>query len=290
MAAGRSARCWTGAGAPGGRAALLARLAELGALRLDLEGPVDAWPERLLREKLELIADPGGRAAALAPVDQMIRARDAVAATAGDPAGLQRALAGLAETFEQVTGSAATRRAGANYAGRTLVYHRCGPGRAGGAGRGGDPGAGGAARPGAGQRPLAGQRHHRQVPGAVRGPARPRERPGRRRARAAAAAAHRGVALPVTARGRGVGELAAASVAELQRRWQQVLGPPSSARRHQVSADAISARAAECFPGAPGRLERRPAALTGHHDRGGLSRRGGARQLPARPRRDTPGH
>jgi hypothetical protein len=51
--------------------------------------------------------------------------------------------------------------------------------------------------------------------------------------------------------GRGVGELAAASMAELQRRWQQVLGPPSSARRHQVSADAISARAAECFPGRP---------------------------------------
>jgi len=109
------------AGTPDARG-LLARLAELGALRLDLEGPADAWPERLLREKLELIADPGARAAALAPVDQMIRARDAVAATAGDPAGLARALAGLAETFEQVTGSPATRRAGANYAGRTLVY------------------------------------------------------------------------------------------------------------------------------------------------------------------------
>src|SRR4029077_16499643 len=44
---------------------------------------------------------------------------------------------------------------------------------------------------------------------------------------------------------------ATASVAELQRRWQQVLGPPSSPSRHQVSADAISARAAECFPGRP---------------------------------------
>ena len=51
--------------------------------------------------------------------------------------------------------------------------------------------------------------------------------------------------------GRGVGELAAASVAELQRRWQQVLGPPSSPSRHQVSADAIAARAAECFPAHP---------------------------------------
>ena len=84
------------AGGPEARA-LLARLAELGALRLDLEGPADARPERLLRAKLELIADPAARAAALAPVDQMIRARDAVAAAAGDPAGLARALAGLAE-------------------------------------------------------------------------------------------------------------------------------------------------------------------------------------------------
>src|SRR5579859_4167453 len=42
---------------------LLTRLAELGALRLDLEGPMDAWPERLLRETLEQIADPGARAA-----------------------------------------------------------------------------------------------------------------------------------------------------------------------------------------------------------------------------------
>jgi hypothetical protein len=50
---------------------------------------------------------------------------------------------------------------------------------------------------------------------------------------------------------RGVGELAEASVAELQRRWQQVLGPPSSPSRHQVSAEAISARAAQCFPARP---------------------------------------
>jgi hypothetical protein len=56
--------------------------------------------------------------------------------------------------------------------------------------------------------------------------------------------------------GRGESELVAASVAELQRRWQVVLGPPSSGHRHQVSADAISARAAECFPA-------RPAAWSG---------------------------
>ena len=109
------------AGTPEARG-LLARLAELGALRLDLEGPADAWPERLLREQLELIADADARAAALAPVDQLIKARDAVAATDGDPAGLRQALTDLAQTFEQVTGAPSTRKDGENYAGRTLVY------------------------------------------------------------------------------------------------------------------------------------------------------------------------
>ncbi|HEY6313984.1 MAG TPA: lantibiotic dehydratase, partial [Streptosporangiaceae bacterium] len=109
------------AGAPGAHA-VLTRLAELGALRLDLEGPMHAWPERLLRDELERIADPGTRAAALAPLDELIRARDAVTATAGDPHGLRQALTALAGTFERVTGTASTRRAGENYAGRTLVY------------------------------------------------------------------------------------------------------------------------------------------------------------------------
>jgi hypothetical protein len=109
------------AGAPGAHA-VLTRLAELGAVRLDLEGPMHAWPERLLRDVLGQIADPGARAAALAPVDELVRARDAVAATVGDPARLRGALTDLAQTFEQVTGAASTRRAGENYAGRTLVY------------------------------------------------------------------------------------------------------------------------------------------------------------------------
>ena len=112
---------------------LLTRLAELGALRLDLEGPMDAWPERVLRGKLELIADPDARAAALAPVDQMIRARDAVAAAAGDPDRLHQALAALAETFEQVTGAASTRRAGGELRGPDAGLPGCGTRHAGGA-------------------------------------------------------------------------------------------------------------------------------------------------------------
>ena len=238
------------AGAPGARA-VLARLAGLGALRLDLEGPVDAWPERLLREKLELIADPVARAAALEPVDQMIRARDAVAATGGDPAGLQRALASLAETFEQVTGSPATRRAGENYAGRTLVYQD-------------------AVRDVRVELGEAVTQALAAPLGLVLDSARWlvneitdryrvlfAELLDREMARAGGAPVPLQRLLTVaspylyTAADRGVGEVAAASIAELQRRWEEVLGPPSSARRHQVSAAAISARAAECFPARP---------------------------------------
>ncbi len=237
------------AGAPEARA-VLARLAELGAVRLDLEGPTDAWPERLLRDKLELIADPGARAAALEPVDRLIRARDAVAATDGDPEGLRRALAGLAETFEQVTGSPATRKAGENYAGRTLVYQdavrdvRVELGQA---------------VTGALAAPLglvldSARWLVNDITGRYRGTSRtcstaraPGPAAARCRSRGCSPWQH-----PTCRPGsRAVGELATASVAELQRRWQQVLGPPQSARRHQVSAEEISARAAGCFPARP---------------------------------------
>jgi hypothetical protein len=239
------------AGVPGG-SAVLARLAELGALRLDLEGPADAWPERLLRDKLELIADPDARAAALAPVDQVIKARDAVSAADGDPEGLRRALAGLANTFEQVTGSRSTRRAGENYAGRTLVYQD-------------------AVRDVRVEFGAAVTRALAAPLGLVLDSARwlvnditARYRElftellDRESARADGAPVplqrlltRAAPYLSAGMSGRGVGELAEASVAELQRRWQQVLGPPSSPSRHQVSADAIAAKAAEYFPAHP---------------------------------------
>jgi hypothetical protein len=236
------------AGPPDARG-LLARLADLGALRLDLEGPVDARPERLLRDQLEQIADPRARAAALAPVDRLIKARDAVAATDGDPAGLQRALADLAETFEDVTGAAASRRAGANYAGRTLVYQD-------------------AVRD---VRVELGQAVADALVaplGLVLDSARwlVNEITDKYRVlfadlvdRESARAGGGPVPLPrlltmaapyLYLQG-SRGELAMAGVAELQQRWQQVLGPWQSAGRHQVSAEEIAARAAECFPGRP---------------------------------------
>ena len=230
---------------------VLTRLTELEALRLDLEGPVDAWPERGLRDKLELIADPDARAAALEPVDRLVRARDAVAATAGDPDRLRHALADLAGTFEEVTGAASTRKAGQNYAGRTLVYQdtvrdvRVELGQA----------VTGALAAPLGlvldssrwlvnditdrYRALFTDLHDRETTRAGGEPV-PLQR-----------LLTRASPYLSTYGSRSEGELAGASVAELQRRWEQVLGPAQSPSRHQVSSAAIAAKVAACFPPRP---------------------------------------
>jgi hypothetical protein len=239
------------AGAPDG-GALLARLAELGAVRLDLEGPMHAWPERLLTERLDQIADPAARTAAREPVERMIKARSSVAASAGDAAGLRQALTDLAVVFEEVTGSAATRRAGELYAGRTLVYQDS---------RRDVQVQLGAAVTGALARPLG------LVLDSVRWLVNDitaryrvlfRELLDRELTRAGATSVPLQrlltVASPYLGAAAGskvLSEIAVVSVAELQRRWQEVLGPPASDREHQVSADAIAARVAECFPAGP---------------------------------------
>ncbi|GAB3529837.1 hypothetical protein GCM10027575_70890 [Phytohabitans suffuscus] len=102
--------------------ATLLRLRESGAVRIDLGVPLVIWPERELLARLDAIADPGVRARAREPLDALLRARDAVGAAAGDPDRLFHAMEELAETFSRLTGSPATRRSGATYAGRTLVY------------------------------------------------------------------------------------------------------------------------------------------------------------------------
>ncbi|MCS0600860.1 lantibiotic dehydratase [Streptomyces sp. LP11] len=122
---GRRTTAEVTAAAPGGpRAALpvLVRLHEEGIVRLDLTGPVEARPEHTLRRALARIGDPEVRARALAPVDRLVRLREDVAAAAGDPDRLDPALTALRGAFEDITARDATRRAGADYAGRTLVY------------------------------------------------------------------------------------------------------------------------------------------------------------------------
>jgi hypothetical protein len=91
-------------------------------VRLDLVGPIEAWPERTLLERLERIAHPQAREPALAIVRSLIAARDRVSAAAGDDVALEAALAELGERFQAITGMAAERRPGETYAGRTLIY------------------------------------------------------------------------------------------------------------------------------------------------------------------------
>lgn len=90
-----------------------------------LELPLDAYPERRLRELLERIEDEELRQLALAPLNEMEQAKDAVSAAAGDAAKLDAALGALEEKFTTLTGEASTRAAGRTYAARTLVYEDC---------------------------------------------------------------------------------------------------------------------------------------------------------------------
>ncbi|MBB2914095.1 hypothetical protein FHS43_005407 [Streptosporangium becharense] len=107
--------------APATVAALL-RLREVGAVRIDLSGPLEPWPERTLAARIEAIADPSVRDRIRRPLEELTAARDGVAAAAGDADRLMKAQRELADTFERLTGREAGRRSGGLYAGRTLVY------------------------------------------------------------------------------------------------------------------------------------------------------------------------
>jgi hypothetical protein len=103
-------------------AGLLLRLRGLGVLRIALDYDVTRWPERGLLTSISRIADPQLRGRLAAPVHELVAARDEVAAAAGNPVQLSAALRALGDTFRRHTGTAPTRRPGAAYVGRTLVY------------------------------------------------------------------------------------------------------------------------------------------------------------------------
>ncbi|MFK3982286.1 amino acid adenylation domain-containing protein [Micromonospora sp. NPDC050397] len=105
---------------------LLAELRDAHRVTWSLEVPKeDLFPERSVRQRLDAVTEPGVRVPALRALDELERARDAVAASAGDADRLGEALADLERTFTTLTGAAPTRRAGRVYAGRTLVYEDC---------------------------------------------------------------------------------------------------------------------------------------------------------------------
>jgi hypothetical protein len=109
-------------GSPAALLPALDALVERGALRLDLVGTIEAFPERTLVGRLERIPNAEAREHGLAIVGRLLAARDGVSAAAGDDAALEAALAELGACFEEITGVEGERRGGQTYAGRTLVY------------------------------------------------------------------------------------------------------------------------------------------------------------------------
>jgi amino acid adenylation domain-containing protein len=87
--------------------------------------PGELVPQRALRAQLARIDDPAVREPALAALSELERGRDAVAAAGGDPDRLTAAMTDLQDVFTRHTGSAAVRRPGQFYAGRTLVHEEC---------------------------------------------------------------------------------------------------------------------------------------------------------------------
>lgn len=100
----------------------LLRLRQLGAVQIDLTGALSTWPERELGARIATIGNPVVRAGAGATLSELVSARDAISAAAGQPGRLACASQQLADTFERITGRGASRRGGRAYAGRTLVY------------------------------------------------------------------------------------------------------------------------------------------------------------------------
>ncbi|MFL6162140.1 MAG: amino acid adenylation domain-containing protein [Jatrophihabitantaceae bacterium] len=106
--------------------AVLGRLSDAHRLAWQLElAPQDIRPERSMAQILARVTDPAVRAPAAAALARLTEARDELANAGGDPDRVAKAMAALEESFTRETGIAATRRAGALYAGRTLAYEEC---------------------------------------------------------------------------------------------------------------------------------------------------------------------
>ncbi len=105
--------------------AILKKLHSLRLISLSYELPLDAYPERRLRDLLERVEDESVRRRAMAPLEQLEADRDAVAAAAGDADRLRCALLNMEAHFTALTGDAPSRSPGKMYAGRTLIYEDC---------------------------------------------------------------------------------------------------------------------------------------------------------------------
>lgn len=118
----RTVRILTGDPADPESLAALLRLRELGAVQVDLHVPISSWPERELEDRIRCIADTAVCGRALEPVAELVAARNAVSAAAGDADRVHQATSSLAEVFERIAGVSNRRRTSAGHTGRPLVY------------------------------------------------------------------------------------------------------------------------------------------------------------------------
>lgn len=91
----------------------------------EFEIPVEAQPELTLKQLLQRIEDEREREPAMSMLAQLLNARAALSAAAGDAEKVDRAMSELEATFTRLTGKPPTRLAGSTYAARTLVYEDC---------------------------------------------------------------------------------------------------------------------------------------------------------------------
>jgi hypothetical protein len=87
--------------------------------------PIEANAELNLRSQLLRVQEPALKQAGIEMLDRLENARRKVAAAAGNAGRLSEALHELDLLFRELTNSPARRKAGATYAGRTLIYEDC---------------------------------------------------------------------------------------------------------------------------------------------------------------------
>jgi hypothetical protein len=217
---------------------ILRGLEDRGVVRMDLGGPIESYPERRLESRLRHLPDGCARDKALRDLDELVQAREEVAAAAGAPARLGAAIGALHERFEARAVTPATRLHGQTYAGRTVVYEdtvrdlevRLGADLLAAAGE-----------------PLALVLDSARWLAARVGSDyldRFNELYWRKRERTGDEWVPLGGLLALATRdlytARGAPPLVAAATAELQRRWANVLRAPPDARRHRVHARDIA--------------------------------------------------
>jgi hypothetical protein len=101
---------------------LLDQLVSRRVIRWNFHMPVTRNCEQLLREGIAAIGETQLRSQAAAGLERLSRARDQVAAAAGDADSLSRAIGQLEDEFVAVTGTSPTRKPGQMYAARRIYW------------------------------------------------------------------------------------------------------------------------------------------------------------------------